>query len=431
MKIDFETINELKAARRKAGQLERTKGKNSVNDGLGGIYLIQTPAQFGGTPDEINDFAIANGNIARFLKSNVQINNTEAQVRGANDGFIDLSPRIPRLIDGRFDFWYEGNGPQTTSGYGSDTMWINDNFGSAKSHTREDLTLGVDIPSVPTAKFYSRTVVTSVAGAPNRVSKIQRIESVRTYAAQTITISFFARVDTIKNIALSLEQQFGPGGSSPVVGIGAQKIQIGTSFQRYEAVFTLPSIAGKTITTTGLDNLSVRFWFDAGSDFDSQTDNLGQQSGTFDLACIQDDIGSSAKPFYEFDFKENQDRVFRHFETNYEQGQIGMNDTSRRVRFQWGTYPAASNPDHNVYFSVAKEDRINTSDITIYSTDTGASDRLRLVFNSSALALGDYDQNVPEVSRLHFRTTKSVSETAANIAGSTWEFNWVCDLRIP
>ena len=106
-----------------------------------------------------------------------------------------------KIVDGRFDFWYEGTS-QTTSGYGSDTMWVNANVGSTKVHSQQTLAIGVDLPSieVPSATYFSRTVVTSVAGASNYCNKWARVEDVRTLAGKTVTISFYAKADAVKNV---------------------------------------------------------------------------------------------------------------------------------------------------------------------------------------------------------------------------------------
>ncbi len=311
----FNTINDLIQATRTAGEIVYIKGKGAINDGEGGPMYIQTAAQFGGTPDNVTSFAIADNNVAVYLAGSSRVLPDGAGLAASGKGFYDVSPRIPRLTDGRLDFWIEGD-TQTTSGFGSSTMWRNENIGSTKVTTQEELTLGVDIPSVPTAKFYSRTVVTSIAGSSNFVRKTQRIEGVRTYAGQTIVISLFGRVDAAKNVAVELVQNFGTGGSpsAEVTGIGSQKILLTTDFERKSAIFDVPDLSGKTIGTDGNDYLEFIVWFDAGSNFNSRTDNLGQQDGTFDVACFQDDIGTEIKPFYEFGPKESVDRLNRHFE---------------------------------------------------------------------------------------------------------------------
>jgi hypothetical protein len=59
----------------------------------------------------------------------------------------------------------------------------------------------------------------------------------------------------------------------------------------------IPSISGKTLGSDDNDYLGVHFWFDAGSSFNSRTNSLGQQSGTFDIAQVQLEPGSVATPF--------------------------------------------------------------------------------------------------------------------------------------
>jgi hypothetical protein len=59
----------------------------------------------------------------------------------------------------------------------------------------------------------------------------------------------------------------------------------------------IPSIVGKTLGANGDDCLEVYFWFDAGSNFNSRTNSLGQQSGTFDIAQVQLEEGAVATAF--------------------------------------------------------------------------------------------------------------------------------------
>ena len=127
----------------------------------------------------------------------------------------------------------------------------------------------------------------------------QRIESVRTFAGQQVTVSFWAKADASKPIAVELLQSFGTGGSpsAEVTAIGVTKTTLSTSWQKITVTATVPSISGKTIGTNGDDYLALDIWFDAGSTYNARTDSLGQQSGTFDIAQVQIEPGPVATPF--------------------------------------------------------------------------------------------------------------------------------------
>ena len=70
-----------------------------------------------------------------------------------------------------------------------------------------------------------------------------------------------------------------------------------SSWQKFTVTTTLPSISGKTIGSDNNDILGVNFWLEAGANFNTRTNSLGQQSGTFDIAQVQIEEGSSATPF--------------------------------------------------------------------------------------------------------------------------------------
>ncbi len=202
-----------------------------------------------------------------------------------------------RLINGDFSRWARG-ASQTTAGYGSDDRWANENVGSTKTHSQQAFLLGqTAVPGEPAS--LSRTVVTSSAGASNYVYKAQRIESVRTFAGRTVALSFWAKADATRPIAVELSQYFGAGGSpsATVTGIGAQLFTLTTAWQRFKTTVAVPSISGKTLGTDGKDVLQLAFWFDAGSSFAARAASLGQQSGTFDLALVQLEEGSSDTSF--------------------------------------------------------------------------------------------------------------------------------------
>lgn len=191
-----------------------------------------------------------------------------------------------KIINGDFNIWQRATS-QTGNGYGSDDRWRNDNIGSTKTHTQQPFALGqTDVPGNP--KYYSRTVVTSVAGVDNYCLKLQFIEGVNALAGKTVTVTFYAKADAVKNIAMEMYQDFGTGGApSPVVAfIGTQLFALTATWQKFSVTVAIPSVAGKTLGTNGDDKLALRFWFDAGSNFNANTASLGQQSGTFDIAHV-------------------------------------------------------------------------------------------------------------------------------------------------
>ena len=191
------------------------------------------------------------------------------------------------IINGNFDIWQRGTS-QTSSGYGSDDRWFNGHNGYTKTHSRQSFTLGqTDVPGNPT--YFSRTEIT-VAGstASNHCNKRQLIESVRTLAGKTVTVTFWAKSDSNRNIAVELVQNFGTGGtpSSEVTGIGVTTCALTTSWQKFSFTASLPSISGKTLGSDGNDALILQFWFGAGSNYNARTNSLGHQTGIFDIARI-------------------------------------------------------------------------------------------------------------------------------------------------
>jgi hypothetical protein len=132
------------------------------------------------------------------------------------------------------------------------------------------------------------------AGTLTRVE--QKIEDVRTFAGQTITISFWAKANSgTPNIQANITQNFGTGGSASVT-TPATKQAITTSWARYSFTIAVPSVSGKTIGTQP-SFLGVRINLSAGTTFSSSTDTLGIQSNTFDIWGVQAEAGSIATPF--------------------------------------------------------------------------------------------------------------------------------------
>ena len=239
--------------------------------------------------------AIAGTKISPDFGSQNVVTTGNVQSTSINGG--PLAGMRNAIINGNFDIWQRGT-THSTLGYGSADRWVNSLGGSTQTLSRQSFALGqTDVPGEPT--FFCRSVVASVAGSGNSAALQHQIESVRTFAGQQVTLSFWAKADAAKPIAIELSQVFGTGGSpsSIVTGIGVQKSTLSTSWQKVTVTATLPSISGKTLGTAGDDYVKLLIWFDAGSDFNSRTDSLGQQSGTFDIAQVQIEAGPVATPF--------------------------------------------------------------------------------------------------------------------------------------
>jgi hypothetical protein len=216
---------------------------------------------------------------------------TDAQV---NDG-------DNRIINGAFDFWQRGTS-FTGLQYGSD-RWLNSASGGIVTQSRQSHAVG-DKFGVNSPQFFLRQAVSGQSAVGNFAVTHHRIESVRSYAGETITVLGWARRSSGSgNMAIEGDQFFGTGGSPSafVIGISPTTITLTTSWTPFAAVITVPSISGKTLGTDGNDYLSINFWTSAGSDFSARTNSLGLQTIGVDLWGIHIKRGvyiAAATEFY-------------------------------------------------------------------------------------------------------------------------------------
>ncbi|MEN9860946.1 MAG: hypothetical protein RLZZ515_1428 [Cyanobacteriota bacterium] len=229
----------------------------------------------------------------KAVKDAYDIGNTALTGTGPLAGFRNA------IINGDFNVWQRANS-SSAFGYVAADRWVNGFTGSSSTMSRQSFALGqTEVPGEP--QFFCRIVATSVTAGANYVALAQRIEGVRTCAGQTITLSFWAKANAARSIAVDFTQNFGTGGtpSAEVTGIGVTKVAIGTTWQKVTTTVTLPSISGKTLGTDGNDRVILTIFVDAGSSFNSRTNTLGHQSGTFDFARVQIEPGATATAFEE------------------------------------------------------------------------------------------------------------------------------------
>lgn len=205
-----------------------------------------------------------------------------------------------KFINGNFRFWQRGTSLAAAAAnrYLAD-RWVLYSAGTTNAPSQQSFPLGqTDVPGEP--QFFHRTVVASVAGAANYCTLTQTIEGVRTLAGQNVVLTIRAKADAPKNLSIEAVQYFGGGGTpSPNVNTFVAKIALTANWQTFTIPFAVPSLVGKNIGNAGDDNLAINFWMDAGANFNTRTNNLGQQSGTFDFAQMQLEPGLIATPFEE------------------------------------------------------------------------------------------------------------------------------------
>jgi hypothetical protein len=237
----------------------------------------------------------ANGDV--FSASDINDTNGTINLIGQTNNFYAGKNKI---INSDFRFNSRAFSSITSTGYGFD-RW---RFGVAGDGTSTNSTQAFTLGTAPVTGYegtnFARIVTTGQTQTASQTQLQQRIESVRTFANQTVTISFWAKAaSATPKIAIELVQNFGTGGSpSANVNNYVGQVTLSTSWARYSASFAVPSISGKTIgTDSNSDYLQLGLWVSGGSDFNSRTGSLGIQSNTFDIWGVQVEPGSTATAF--------------------------------------------------------------------------------------------------------------------------------------
>jgi hypothetical protein len=204
-----------------------------------------------------------------------------------------------KIINGDFGINQRAFTSTTTSStYGFD-RWVNVFSGGTITYSSETFTLGDAPVTGYEGKNFARLGVTGQSASGNFATIRQLIESVRTFAGQTVTVSFWAKAASgTPKVYVSLRQNFGTGGSpSSNVDTNIGAVTLSTSWARYLVTTTLPSISGKTLGTDGNDNLTLFLWGSAGTTFSVPNAAIGIQTNTFDFWGVQVEAGSIATPF--------------------------------------------------------------------------------------------------------------------------------------
>jgi hypothetical protein len=154
-----------------------------------------------------------------------------------------------KIINGDFGIWQRGTSFSNPKGvYTADRYAFNYDGTGNLTISQQTFTPGTAPVAGYEGQYYMRLNQTT-AGSGTTFSVLQQpIEDVRTFAGQTVTISFWAKADAARTLGIALRQEFGSGGSSVVDTSGAGA-SLTTSWARYTNTITVPSVSGKTIGT--------------------------------------------------------------------------------------------------------------------------------------------------------------------------------------
>lgn len=180
------------------------------------------------------------------------------------------------IINGGFDIWQRGTSitPPLGYGYTADRWHTYSYAASSATVTQQALTPG-------TISNFDGAYFLRVTATSNRVYLQQKIEDARKLAGQTATYSFWAKSASAQTVTSEMFQDLGTGGSGVVGPFGSGSFAVTTSWARYSATVSIPSVSGFTIGP----NSSLQF-------------NLyAAINNALDVTGFQLESGSVATPF--------------------------------------------------------------------------------------------------------------------------------------
>ncbi len=313
------------------------------------------------------------------------------------------------LINGDFRIWQRGasNQAPNVGGYVADRFRCDWNGNAGVSITRQNFALGQGEVSDEPACFL-RWQQTS-AGAGATVHKIsQNIESVRTLAGKTATLTFWARSDAVRPLQITIAQQFGVGGSA-AVGKLIDTFQLNPVWTRYTATFQVPVIAGK-MQGSG-DCLTLAFDLPL---------NVLQ---TVDLTQVQLEEGPVSTPFELRPLAQELALCQRYYEKSFASGlPVKANNGTNTCISTFTQVPAGNTGQYGMTIGFLVQKRVQPT-VTAYSP----ADSSNQVWNQtiSKACTGTLLQGVTDRS-ISFATVTPVGSAP----GQTLQLEWTADAEI-
>jgi len=200
------------------------------------------------------------------------------------------------IINGDMRIAQRGTSAVTTNLSFPVDRWTMYNSGGTFTAQQQTFTLG-DAPD-SRLQNYVRLTRSSPSGI---LYFTQKIEDVINSNNVTVTVSFYAKANTDITVPVRLVQVFGSGGSTAVT-VDSINNSVTSSWQRFTATFTCPSLSGKTIGTSSYLELT----FDTPDTY-----------STLDITGVQLEVGTEATPFEHRPYDMELARCQRYYEKSY------------------------------------------------------------------------------------------------------------------
>ncbi|POA49071.1 carbohydrate-binding protein CenC [Pseudomonas sp. MPR-ANC1] len=313
------------------------------------------------------------------------------------------------LINGGFEIWQRGTTNQgpNIGGYVADRFRCDWNGSAAVNISRQVFPLGqTDVPGEPACFLRWQQTAAGAGATTHKVS--QSIESVRTLAGKTATLTFWARSDAVRPLRVAIAQQFGAGGSEAVVKV-VDVFQLNTTWTRHTATFQVPAIAGKMKGVNDCLTLS----------FDLPLNVLQ----TVDLTRIQLEEGPVSTPFEYRSFAEELLLCQRYFEKSFVNGlAIKANNGTNTCTATFTQIPTGNTGQYGMTIGFLVQKRVQPT-VTAYCPGENSNQ----VWNQamSKACTGTTLQSVAERG-LSFATVTPVGSAP----GQTLQLEWTADAEI-
>ncbi len=324
-----------------------TASNARTNLGLGSIATQDSSnvTITGGSVSGITDITIADGGTGASTAPNARTNlglgnvdNTSdlnKPVSTATQTALNLKQGISsrgtitsgyrnKIINPGFAFYQRAGSLGTSIGSGSSGYLMDRWFVSNTAGISCAGAVNTSVTGASIGNYYASFAFTGTGITGSNVR--HRVEGVSTLQGKTVTLSFYCADSVATQMSVSLNQVFGTGGSSPVT-VSQSITTMNTTFGTYyKLVFTVPSIAGKTV---GANNyLEILF---VPTIANAHTFSLAR------VSLVEGDASGEDDPYSERHIADEFNLCLRYFEyRSFEQTGYRAAGNPVKTIFSWG-----------------------------------------------------------------------------------------------